>query len=168
MRKLSPPIVRTHMAIRRPAAQVYGAFIDPAVTSKFWFSRGSGILARGEKVVWSWSMYGVSAVVEVLDLEQDQRIVIGWPTPVEWIFSARGEDATFVTITASGFTGSDDEKVSGAIDSMGGFSFLLAGCKSWLEHGIQLNLSGDYNPDHHVTSDSQQWRVQRVTCSTPS
>lgn len=154
MPKLTPPIVRTHMLIRRPASLVFGAFIDPAVTSKFWFTRGSGILARGEKVTWYWDMYGVSAEVEVLELEQDQRILIGWPTPVEWVFSPRGKDATFVTITSSGFAGTEDEQVTGAIDSMGGFSFLLAGCKAWLECAVQLNLVGDHNPDHHVNSDA--------------
>lgn len=154
MSALSPPVARTHMLIRRPASEVYGAFIDPAVTSKFWFTRGSGKLARGEKVTWYWDRYGFSAQVDVLELEQDRRILIRWPTPAEWIFSPRGEDATFVTITASGFTGTDDEQVSAAIDSMGGFSFVLAGCKAWLEHGVRLDLVGDHDPDHHVESDT--------------
>lgn len=152
MSELSSPIVRTHMLIRRPASEVYGAFIDPAVTSKFWFTRGSGKLALGEKITWHWDMYGVSAQVEVLELERDRRILIRWPTPVEWTFSPRGEDATFVTITASGFTGSEDEQVAGAIDSMGGFTLLLAGCKAWLEHGVQLDLVGDHNPDHAIAA----------------
>jgi uncharacterized protein YndB with AHSA1/START domain len=154
MDELAPPIVRTHMLIRRPVSQVYGAFVDPAVTRKFWFTRGSGKLVRGAVITWHWDMYGVSAQVEVLELEQDKRILICWPTPVEWVFSPRGKDATFVTITASGFTGTEDERVSKALDSMGGFSFLLAGCKAWLEHAIQLNLTGDHNPDHHVGNDS--------------
>jgi hypothetical protein len=55
------------------------------------------------------------------------------------------DDTTLVVITASGFTGSDDEKVAQAIDSMGGFSLLLAGCKAYLEHGVLLNLVGDHN-----------------------
>jgi len=144
------PVVRTQMLIRCPASQVYNAFIDPAVTSQFWFTRGSAILSQGESVTWYWDMYGAAAQVKVQDLVPDERILIGWPTPVEWQFSARGDDATFVTITASGFSGTDNEKTSHAIDSMGGFSFLLAGCKAWLEHGIRLNLVGDHNPDHHV------------------
>ena len=154
MPDFTPPVVRTHMLIRRPASQVYHAFIDPSVTSKFWFTRGSGMLVCGEKVTWYWDMYGVSAEVEVLGLEHDRRIVIGWPTPVEWVFSPRGHDATFVTITASGFPGTEDEQVSGAIDSMGGFSLLLAGCKAWLEHAIQLNLVADHHPDHHAKADA--------------
>lgn len=152
MSAITPPVVRTHMLIRRPASDVYTAFIDPEVTSKFWFSRGSGKLVLGETVTWSWDMYGVSADVNVLALEQDQRILIGWPTPVEWIFSPRGDDATFVTITVSDFAGTNEEQIAQAIDAMGGFSFLLAGCKAWLEHGVQLNLVSDHSPDHHVSS----------------
>jgi len=57
-----------------------------------------------------------------------------------------------VSIVASGFAGSEDDKVASAIDSMGGFSLALAGCKAFLEHGIELNLVADHNPDAHVTS----------------
>lgn len=38
----SPPVVVAHMLIRRPAAEVYAAFVDPAVTTRFWFSASSG------------------------------------------------------------------------------------------------------------------------------
>ena len=36
-----PPVARTTMLIRRPAAAVFEAFVDPSITSRFWFSRGS-------------------------------------------------------------------------------------------------------------------------------
>jgi uncharacterized protein YndB with AHSA1/START domain len=145
-----PPVARTHMLIRRPVAQVYRAFIDPAITSRFWFSRGSGPLEAGRTVTWWWDMYGFSAQARVTALEPDRRIALEWPTPVEWVFSPRGDDATFVTITAGGFTGTHDEQVNAAIDSMGGFSFVLAGCKAWLEHGVRLGLVPDHDPDHHA------------------
>ena len=139
-------VARTHMLIRRPVDVVFGAFIDPAVTSKFWFTRGTGKLEAGKHVTWHWDMYGVSAQVAVKAIEPNRRILIEWPTPVEWVFSPRGDNATFVTITASGFTGTDDEQVARALDFMGGFSFVLAGCKAYLEHGIALNLVADHNP----------------------
>jgi uncharacterized protein YndB with AHSA1/START domain len=144
------PVARAVMLIRRPVAEVFEAFVDPGITSRFWFTRGSKRLAAGEKVTWSWDMYGVSVEVSVKAVERHQRILIEWPTPVEWSFAPRGENATLVSITASGFTGNDDEKVAQAIDSMGGFSFTLAGCKAWLEHGVELNLVTDHNPDAHV------------------
>lgn len=144
------PVACAQMLIRKPVAEVFEAFVDPTITSKFWFSRGDRRLEEGQTVMWYWDMYGVFAEVEVKSIEQDKRILIEWPTPVEWIFSPRGDDATFVTITASGFTGTDDEKVEQAIDAMGGFTLTLAGCKAYLEHGVELNLVADHNPDHVV------------------
>ncbi len=38
------------MLIRRPAAPVFEAFADPAVTARFWFSEGSGQLAPDARV----------------------------------------------------------------------------------------------------------------------
>lgn len=144
------PVARAQMLIRRPVAEVFEAFVDPAVTSRFWFTRGSGRLKAGESVTWHWDMYGASAVVAVRAVEANRRILIEWPTPVEWTFSPRGAGATLVVITASGFTGGADEKVARAIDSMGGFSLALAGCKAFLEHGLDLNLVADHNPDAHA------------------
>ena len=152
MANFKPPVARAEMLIRRPAPQIYQAFVDPAQTSKFWFTRGSGPLTPGAWVTWHWDMYAAVAEVEVVALEQDRRIAIRWPTPVEWLIAPRGEAAALVTITASGFKGTDNEQVAQAIDSMGGFSLVLAGCKAWLEHKVQLNLVADHNPDHHVKS----------------
>ncbi|QJW83584.1 polyketide cyclase [Ramlibacter terrae] len=134
------------MLIRRPAAEVFEAFADPAVTTRFWFSRSSGRLAAGSTVTWWWDHYGVSGEVRVVALEPARRIAIEWPTPVEWLFEPKGADATFVTITASGFTGTDDEQVAQALDSTEGFNLVIAACKAWLEHGIDLGLIADKQP----------------------
>ncbi len=144
------PIVRAEMLIRKSAAEVFNAFVDPAVTSRFWFTRGNGRLEQGANVKWYWDMYGVSVDVEVKAIEVNRRILIEWPTPVEWVFTPRPDGTTYVSIVASGFAGSDDEKVAQAIDSMGGFSLALAGCKAFLEHGVELNLVADHRPDAHV------------------
>jgi uncharacterized protein (DUF2249 family) len=42
--------------------------------------------------------------------------------------------------------------VAQALDSTGGFSFVLAGVKAFLEHGIELNLIADHAPDALVES----------------
>jgi len=145
------PVARTHMLIRRPVAEVFEAFVDPAITSRFWFTRGSGRLVPGAAVTWHWDMYGFSAPVRVEAVEPNRTIRVRWPTPVEWLFTERENGTTFVVITASGFAGTDDEQVAAAIDSMGGFSFVLAGCKAFLEHGIALNLVQDHDPDADVS-----------------
>lgn len=146
------PVVKAQMLIRRPVAEVFEAFVDPEITSRFWFTRGSGRLEPGRRVRWDWEMYGVSAEVQVKAVEPDRRILIEWddpPCPVEWIFTPREDGTTLVSITNSGFCGSDDEVVAQAIDSMGGFVMVLAGLKALLEHGIVLNLVADCHPDAH-------------------
>src|SRR5262245_29532838 len=150
MEEAARPVACAQMLIRRPVAEVYSAFVDPRITERFWFTRGDAVLKQGATVTWQWEMYGATAEVQVIALDRNRRILIHWPTPVEWVFSPRGEQATLVTITASGFEGTPNEQAGQAIDSMGGFSLVLAACKAWLEHGIQLNLTADHNPDHQM------------------
>jgi len=96
-------------------------------------------------------MYNASSPVMVLDFQQDKRILIDWGTPgksmtVEWQFRALDADRTFVAIRNWGFAGERDDQWRAAIDTTGGFSWVLAGLKAWLEHGIALNLVGDRFP----------------------
>jgi uncharacterized protein YndB with AHSA1/START domain len=144
------PVVKTQMLIRKPVEDVFEAVVNPAITAKFWFTRSTGRLEAGKGVRWEWEMYGVSAEVRVKAIEPRRRILIEWgdpPLPVEWQFSSRPDGTTLVTISNWGFRGSDDQVVKQAIDSMGGFSFVLAGLKALLEHNVALNLVADHYPD---------------------
>ena len=146
------PIAKTQMLIRKPVEDVFEAFVNPDITTKFWFTRSTGKLEAGKQVRWEWEMYGVSAEVRVKVIERPIRILIEWndpPLPVEWLFTSRPDGTTLVTISNWGFCGSDDEVVKQALDSMAGFSFLLAGLKALLEHNVALNLVGDHHPDGH-------------------
>lgn len=148
---LSPQLgVQAQMLIRRPAGEVFRAFVDPACTTRFWFTRSTGPLAPGAEVRWEWEMYGAATTVRVVAFEPDRRLRIEWddpPAPVEWRFEARGADRTLVTVETSGFRGSDDEVLGQALDSKGGFTIVLAACKALLEHGVQLELVRDQFPD---------------------
>lgn len=142
---------RTEMLIRRPVAEVFDAFIDPRKTSKFWFTSGSGLLEAGKRVRWFWDIYDLNVDVEVKVLKLNRRIVVDWssseaPTTVEWRFTAHSDDTTFVSITNSGFTGDEQSITMQALDSTEGFTFVLAGLKAYLEHGVQLNLVADRHP----------------------
>lgn len=146
-----PPVVKTGMLIRKPAAEVFEAFVNPDFTTKFWFTQGSGRLEAGQQVQWSWEMYGFSIPVTVQAIEPNRRIVIEWPgynhpTLVEWIFEPVTDGTTFVRITNSGFQGDGDTLVKHAMDSTQGFSLVLAGLKAYLEHNVQLNLVADRFP----------------------
>jgi uncharacterized protein YndB with AHSA1/START domain len=146
------PVVKAEMLIRKPVAQVFEAFTDPAITTKFWFTKSSGKLEAGKTIRWEWEMYGVSDELVVKELEPGNRILIEWSdgTEVEWIFTPRSENETFVTIINTGFSGDADEIVGQAIDSMGGYTMVLCGLKALLEHNVILNLVADKAPDAHV------------------
>jgi uncharacterized protein YndB with AHSA1/START domain len=145
-------VAKAEMLIRSPVAKVFEAFADPAITCKFWFSRGSGRLDAGKSVCWDWEMYGFSAEAKVKALESNKRILVEWsaygaPTDIEWVFTSRPDGTTFVSITNSGFRGSPQEMASLAVGATEGFSFVLAGAKALLEHGVLLNLVPDRFPD---------------------
>jgi uncharacterized protein YndB with AHSA1/START domain len=141
----------TGMLIRRPPAEVFRAFADPAVTTRFWFTKSSGPLEPGAKVAWEWEMYGVGTTVAVREIVPGERIVVEWdpddPSTVEWTFTPVGGDGTYVRIRNYGFGGTPDEVVARVVDSTQGFGFVLAGAKAWLEHGIELNLVADAHVD---------------------
>lgn len=146
------PVAKTGMLIRKPVALVFEAFIDPGVTTKFWFTKSSGRLETGKQVTWTWEMYGASTQVMAKVIEPNKRIVIEWDgysgrTTVEWKFAAQKEGSTFVSITESGWTGNGDELVQYAMDSTQGFTWTLAGGKALLEHDVRLNLVADRFPN---------------------
>jgi uncharacterized protein YndB with AHSA1/START domain len=152
MKITQTPVAKAEMLIRRPVSEVFEAFIDPAITSKFWFTKGSGRLETGKRIRWDWEMYGVSTEVSVKAVEANKRIIIEWTsdggnTTVEWLFAPRADNTTFVTITESDFNGNGDEVVKSAINSQGGFSIVLCGLKAFLEHKLFLNLIADHAPD---------------------
>jgi uncharacterized protein YndB with AHSA1/START domain len=145
------PSAKAEMLIRKPIAEVFAAFINPEITTKFWFTKSSGKLTAGKQITWTWEMYDISTQVNVKKIDHNKRILIEWPygdvpTTVEWIFTPYADGATYVSITNSGFKGDGDQVVNDALDSKGGFTWVLAGLKAFLEHGIQLNLIADAFP----------------------
>lgn len=146
-----PPVATAGMLIRRPVADVFAAFVDPAITTRFWFTKSSGPLEPGVRVRWEWEMYGASTDVDVKAVEPCTRILVEWdvdsaPTTVEWRFASRSDATTFVEITHAGFGGDGDRVVAQALDATGGFALVLAGLKAYLEHGVALNLVADRFP----------------------
>lgn len=143
------PTVETQMLIRKPASTVFQAFIDPAITTNFWFTKSSGKLETGKKVVWEWEMYGISINVFVKNIVQDKGITIEWGDPattVTFEFIALSDDNTYVIIKNFGFNKTGEELIEAIKDNTGGFTTVLDGLKAYLEHNLQLNLILDKFP----------------------
>src|SRR5712664_1224732 len=71
---MKAPIAKAEMLIRKPAAKVFEAFVDPEITRRFWFTKSTGRLETGKHIVWTWEMYDMSIEVEVKEVEPNKRI----------------------------------------------------------------------------------------------
>ena len=138
------------MLIRRPVAEVFEAFVDPAITTQFWFTHSTGRLDQHREVEWTWEIYQHSTEVKVMSITTHQRIEILWGTPHEhshvvWTFTEHPL-GTFVSITNDGLKGEGEDLMALVRDATEGFTLVLAGAKAWLEHNIGLGLVGDRYP----------------------
>lgn len=138
--------VEAQMLIRKPVDLVFNAFIDPEITTNFWFTHSSGKLHLHKEVEWIWEMYQVATPVLVTELIFNEKISIDWGKPatkVDFLFKKISDDATYVTINHYGFTEKGTELVEKIKDSTGGFNTVLDGLKAYLEYGINLHLIRD-------------------------
>ena len=164
--EIEAPTAKAQLLIRKPIKEVFEALVDPAITSRFWFSKGSGPLETGKRIRWDWEMYGAHTNVDVKAIEINKRILIEWngpenPSTVEWTFEYKGNNTTFVIVKNWGFKGAADKVVAEALDSTGGFTFVLAALKVFLEHGIEPNFVVDHAPDALV----EGWTSRRAVGS---
>ncbi|UOE42001.1 SRPBCC family protein [Chryseobacterium suipulveris] len=139
------------MLIRKPVSEVFEAFVNPEVTTNFWFTKSSGKLEEGEEITWTWEMYGLDVPVRVSDVVNNEKIEIEWGnyddmTRVVFTLKKISENETFVNVVNDLFKGNTDDMKKQIRDSTGGFNLVMAGCKAWLEHGINLNLIKDRFP----------------------
>jgi len=142
-------LVKCQMMIRKPAKEVFQAFIDPKMTTNFWFTKSSGTLKKGETILWEWEVYGISTPVKVMDIIENEKITIEWDEPattVDFEFEPISIDKTYVTIKQYDFNVTGDEMIETIKDSTGGFTTVLDGLKAYLEHDINLNLIADKYP----------------------
>ncbi len=142
-------MVECQMLIRKPIEEVFNAFIDPEVTTNFWFTKSSGKLEKGERIKWEWEMYNVSAEVFVEEVLINKLIRIKWDDPqttVDFEFSSYSDDSTYVIIKNYGFQQEGDALIEAINNNTGGFTTVLDGLKAYLEHGIKLNLVADKFP----------------------
>jgi len=143
------PIIETQMLIRKPAKEVFEAFIYPEQTRHFWFTKASAHLEKGATVTWEWEMYDVSTTVTVKNIIPNELISIDWGSPVtgvDFIFKPMSDTTTYVIIKNYGFHSQGEALLQELINNTGGFTTVLDGLKAYLEHGINLNLIADKFP----------------------
>lgn len=140
--------VQAQMLIRKPIQEVFEAFINPEITTNFWFTKSTGKLEEGKKITWEWEMYGAKSEVKVLQIIPDRLIKTEWglfSNNVDYEFKEM-EKGTLVIIKSYGYSETGEDLLSVINDNTGGFTTVLDGCKAYLEHGINLRLIEDKFP----------------------
>jgi len=90
----NPITVKVEMLIPRPIEEAFEAFINPAITTRFWFTKSSGKFEAGKQIHWTWEMFNIGTTVDVKVIEPNKCIVIEWGAAnarnqVEWLFTVR-------------------------------------------------------------------------------
>ncbi len=153
------PVVTSEMLIRKPVSVVFEAMVNPAITSRFWFTKSSGRVEAGKTLEWEWGQFGVKDTVDILDVKPNEFISLQWvlgesTSTVEMVFEPKTDNTTIVRVTEKGFwkqapedTENLKETISLMLGQKGGWTLVLASMKAWLEHELDLNLIADHKPD---------------------
>jgi uncharacterized protein YndB with AHSA1/START domain len=142
--------IETQLLIRKSPRTVFKAFVDPEITTQFWFTKSSGKLEKGKTVIWEWEMYGVKDEVNVLEIQPGKKITVVWGDPkskVDFLFEELKKNRTLVKIVCYDFKHKKKDLLPTMLDYMGGFTSVLDGLKAYLEHKINLNLIWDKYPE---------------------
>jgi uncharacterized protein YndB with AHSA1/START domain len=134
--------------IDRPRHDVFEAVVDPDQLSHYFTTGGAkGRLEPGATVSWDFADFPGAFPVEVVDVEQDRRVVLRWQaadggdepydTTITMEFEELEDGRTLVTIAEQGWRDTEAGQ-DASYGNCEGWTGMLCALKVWLEHGIQL------------------------------
>jgi uncharacterized protein YndB with AHSA1/START domain len=140
---------QVQLKIRRPAAEVFDAVVDPGKLSGYFVQSASGPLVEGATVQWEFHEAPGAFDVVVREVVPGERVVLEWPAAtggqnrVEMTFKPLDDGATLVQISESGWPeGADGLEASHG--NAGGWMHMMACLKAYLEYGINLRAGGAF------------------------
>ena len=131
--------VNVRERILKPVGEVFDAVVDPDQMSQYFFTRASGPIRPG-KVEWEFGDVGVTVSIDVLEVEDNRRIVLessalGPRVQTTIEFASDGPEATVVTVKESSFP-LTEEGVKLALGQNAGWTYTLCGLKAYVQFGI--------------------------------
>jgi uncharacterized protein YndB with AHSA1/START domain len=144
--------------ISKPIAAVFEAVVDPEKLSSYFATGGAkGRLEAGATVIWDFHDFPGATPVEVLEIDENKKIVLRWAayegandaksgelavpsdykTTVTIVFEPLGADRTLVTITEEGWR-ETNSSLKGSYGNCEGWTQMLCSLRVWIEHGINL------------------------------
>ena len=145
-------VATAQIIVRSDPGSVFSAFANPGHMSRFWFTRYDDGLKAGETISWFLGTAddAPSFEVRVIEVTEPERIVIEWPdydgtmNRVTWTMQETNTGDTILTITESGFRGSQTEITARALSSTGGFNQVILAAKALIEHDVAINVVADH------------------------
>lgn len=130
--------ITTKFKILRPTNEVFEAIVDPVKIGNFWFSSSSQRWTQGKKVTLRYDEYGAEGVINVLEVEENKKIVFSWgeKTVVTITLKELDNSSTIIEVSESGFRKDDPEIVTKMIGQKEGWVYMLSCLKGYLEHGV--------------------------------
>jgi uncharacterized protein YndB with AHSA1/START domain len=134
--------IKATLQILKPANEVFEAIVDPAKMSNYFISESTGRMEAGKVLTWKFSEFDVSFPVQVEKVEKDKYVSYYWQNSgkdllVEMTLTARGDNATVVSITEKSMS-NDEEGIKWLKQNTEGWANFLACLKAYLEYGINL------------------------------
>lgn len=137
-------IARAKMLVRRPAREVFNAFVQPALITKFWLESTTGPLAQGAQVEWHFMVPGATERVRVTAFDEPHRLAFTWSEgglAVDMKFLEEQKGITVAGVEVRGFEGGDG--MDQVVNATEGFSIVLCDLKVFLESGHSASLVKD-------------------------
>ena len=141
--RMNTTTVTASMLIRRGAAEVFDAFVDPEKLRAFWLDSASGPLAPDAEVEWSFKVPGVTDRVKVAAFEPPRRLALHFSDGLRTELQFEFHDGDATKVTVSSMCLSDEDPVGQAANLAEGFGIVLCDLKTLLESGRSANLVRD-------------------------
>lgn len=131
----------TKMKIRKPAHEVFEAFVDPAKIGNFWFSSSSARWEPGKTIKLRYEEYNAEGEINVTEIIDNRKIVFEWDYggkihSVTVSLTEPEAGSTIVEIVEGGFEESGEDGVALLVGNKEGWVYMLTCLKGYLEHGI--------------------------------
>ena len=138
--------------ISKPVHEVFEAVADPGKLSGYFTTGGAkGRLETGAQVVWDFADFPGAFPVDVVEVEQDRKIVLRWEanegegkmegvgyqTTVTMNFSPLEGGRTLVSIHETGWRDTPGG-FKGCVGNCSGWTQMLCAMKVYVEHGLNL------------------------------
>ncbi|KEO82805.1 SRPBCC family protein [Tumebacillus flagellatus] len=131
----------TKFIIRKPAHEVFEAFVDPSKIANFWFSSSSARWEAGKTITLRYEEYNAQVDIKILEVDTHKKIIFQWGAAeagnvVTITLTEQENESTIIEVKEEGFTGSGDELLNTMLDNKEGWVYMLSCLKAYLEFGV--------------------------------